>query len=228
MAYVLSSLVTRVQQRVRDTGYSSSEIVDYINDTQRDVLVEYEIPLTEATQNYTVTTNVADITNGNGLPDDFQVAINLIDTTSGQEKTIPYKDYHELDQLYGDLADTTLHPPGQPSCWYLYGGVIYLFPAPKAAYTLTLRYYKSPPLLSSDADVPLIPEAFGELLVRGAAARVLQAKDMYDQAAVHENKYEELVLKLVNRYGRRQRGRATQMRINRYQMPNRQARQWRY
>lgn len=208
-------LITRVQQRVRDTAYSSAEIVAYLNDTQNDIFNEYRLPFMEATQNYTLNTSTSDITNGTGLPANYVQAINLLVTTSGQERRLPFLDIREVDKEYPDPDDTTIHPAGPSAFWYIYGQTVRVFPKPDQAYTVTLRYYKKPTLLADNGDVPEIPTEFEELLVVGAAYRVLQVKDNYDQAGVLENKYGELLQKLVVKYSQHQVGQPTRVRINR-------------
>lgn len=215
MAYTTGALTTRVQQRVRDTGYPSSEIRDYLNDTQNDIFNEYRLRFMETTQDYTLTVGVADITNGVGLPTNFVQAIDLMLTTTGYESVIPNIDPSTVDSMYPDYENSTLHPNNTPSAWYMYGSTIKVYPEPNIAYTATLRYYKKPTELTADADIPEVPSQFAELLILGAAYRVLQVKDNYDQAAILQNKYDELLQKLVVRYSQDQIGRPTIMRINR-------------
>lgn len=215
MAYTLSGLQSRVQARIRDTSYSTSEITDYLNDTQRDIFNEYRLPFMEASQNYALTVGVSDITDGVGLPTNYVQALNLTNTYSGYEGVIPYIDTKQLDSLYPDGDDTTRNPANPPRYWYFYGQTIRVFPKPDQAYTLTLRYYKEPTALSGASDVPELPSEFEELLVVGAAYRILQVKDNYDQAAILQNKYDEILQKLVMRYSRAQAGTPTRMRINR-------------
>lgn len=215
MAYTLAGVVNKVQLRVRDSGYDYGEITNYLNDTVNDIYNEYRLTFMQTTQLYTVTIGVSDITNGTGLPTTFVEAINLTLTTAGKESIIPYRDFTEIDDMYPDEDDPTAHPKGQPLYWYYYANTIRLFPAPDVAYTLTLRYYKRPTLLTADAQVPEVPSEFEELLVSGASYRVLQVKDQYDQAGIHQNKYDEILQKLVVRYSQHQVGRLTLMRINR-------------
>lgn len=170
----------------------------------------------QVTQAYTVTSGVSDITNGTGLPADYSQALDLLDFTAGQERIIPYKDVDYIDDLYADTDDTTIHPTGKPQYWYFYGQTLRLFPVPAGAYTLSLRYYKHPTALSADGDVPSIPSNFEELIVVGAAYRTMQVKDDYDTAAVFENKYQELLQKLVVQSSQRQVGTPRRMPINRY------------
>lgn len=205
MAYQLGDIVTKVQQRVRDTGYSSTEIKNYINDAQNDVFNEYKLPFVQATQAYTAVANVADITNGSGLPGDYVQAFEVVDSSNN---TLTYIDIRELDNL-----DTSAER--NPDRWYFYADTIYLYPTPTESVSLTLRYYKRPTVISSDAAVPDLPSEFEELLVLGAAYRVLQVKDNYDQAGVLQAKYDEILDKLVMKYSRPQVGKPSNMRINR-------------
>lgn len=215
MAYTLSNIVSRVQSRIKDTGFSSTDIKGFINDTQRDVFNEYDLPFMETTQNYTLVAGESDITNGSGLPTNFVQAIDLVITTAGLEQRLPFKDVREVDWINPDPTDTTANPSSIPQYAYKYGSTIRVYPAPAAAYTATLRYIKKPTDLEEESDVPEIPSEFEELLVVGAAYRVMQVKDNYDKAAILQSKYDELLQKLVVRYSVTQIGQPTQMRINR-------------
>jgi len=216
VAYNLGTTVTRVQQRIRDTGYSSAEIKSYINDTQNDVYNEYRLPFMQDVQAYTLTANVSDITNGTGLPTDYVQAMDITLTSSGREKVLTYMDTQTVDSMYPDPDDTTRHPANVPDKWYIYADTIKVYPVPNDAYTVSLRFYKKPTELSADADVPEIPSEFQELLIMGAAYRVMQVKDNYDQAAILQNKYDEILQKLVLKCSQPQVGTPARMRINRY------------
>jgi hypothetical protein len=84
-------------------------------------------------------------------------------TTNGQERVLEYKDIRTIDNYYPDPDDTTRNASTAPRQWYYYAQTIRTFPVPDQAYTLTLRYYKKPTLLSADADVPSLPSEFEEL-----------------------------------------------------------------
>ena len=165
MAYTLSAIVTKVQKRIRDTGYSSSTIKEFINDEQNDISNEYLLRFWEADpQTYTLTENVRDITNGSGLPSDFVNPISLRITTTGYEKRLIYVDYDDLEEVYPDPDNDTA---GTPRYWTLYGDTIEVYPKPDQAYTLKLRHTRRPTELSADADVPELPKEFEEILVYG-------------------------------------------------------------
>lgn len=217
MSYTLTDIVSLVQKRVRDTNYDTSEIIQYINDTQNDVFMEYRLPFMETTQNYTTVANVTDITNGSGLPANYLVALDLLDVTGGNQTLIPFRDINALD----DIDQTSGSTSTSPDFWYMYGQTIRLYPTISTALSLTLRYYKMPTQLSANSDIPALPYAFQELLVVGAAYRVMQVKDNYDQAAILQNKYDELLQKLVSNTAVRQVGSSAQQRINRVSVSKR-------
>ena len=218
MAYTLGALVTKVQQRVRDTGYSSTEIKNYINDTQNDIFNEFRLPFMETTQPFTLTTSVSDITNGDGLPDNYVQSLDLLLTTDDKESRLVYQDIRAIDFNYPDADDISAYAVGVPDTWYNYADTIRVFPVPDDAYTVTLRYYKKPTEITSDDAVPEVPSEFAEILVVGAAYRVLQVKDNYDQAGILQNKYDELLQKLVSKYSYKQVGTVPRMRINRVRL----------
>lgn len=215
MAYTLSDLITKVQRRIRDTGYSSSEITDYLNDTQNDIYNEYRLPFMQTYVDYTLFANVADITNSSGLLPDYVQAVDLTVTTEGKESQLIYRPYEEIFAEYPDPDDQTAYPSTTPQFWYFYDETIKVFPTSSVDLSVRLRYYKKPTELVQATDVPSIPSNFSELLVVGAVYRVLQVKDNYDQAGVFQNKYDELLQKLVVKYSVPQTGHALRMRINR-------------
>lgn len=223
MAYQTSDIVTLVQKRIRDANYDKTEIIQYLNDTQNDVFNEYRLNFMTTYQDYTTAASVADITNGTGLPINFLVAIDLINITNGAHNFIPYLDLVPRDLLETTSNGTTISPTSttSPEAWYKDAGKILMYHPPAAVLTLRLRYYKMPTQLAADADVPALPYSFQELLVVGAAYRILQVKDNYDQAGVLQNKYDEILQKLVNQTAVNQVGQSPQQRINRYNLAKR-------
>lgn len=215
MAYQLSDIIAKVQRRIRDTAYSSSEITEYINDTINDVYNEYRLPFMVKSVDFTVFPGVNDITNGVGLPNDFVQVYDLELTSAGYQSQLRYVDAETFVSAYPVWYDTTRYPSVIPTTWFKLGNVINVFPSPKDAMTVRLRYYATPTPLVNATDVPSIPAQFVELLVVGAAYRVLQVKDNYDQAGVLQNKFDELLQKLVVKYSVPQTAHALTMRINR-------------
>lgn len=203
MAYVLSYIAGRVQTRVRDSNYSASTIYTFINDAQNAVFNEYDLRFMETSTTYTLVSSVQDITNGAALPTDFVSPISVAITTDNYEKDLDYADYHEMDERYPDQTSTAA---ATPRYWTFYGSTITVFPKPDQGYVVRLRYIKKPTALTADADVPVIPSEFEEMLIYGAGYRCFEEKDLDEKAAVFEAKYNREVQKLVNRYAFRRKG----------------------
>ncbi len=58
-----------------------------------------------------------------------------------------------------------------PRYWTQFAGQILVYPIPDASYTLQIDYVKNVTALVADIDVPLVPEAYDDILVWGAVAR---------------------------------------------------------
>ncbi len=72
------------------------------------------------------------------------------------------------------------------------------------AYTVKIKYLKTPSILSLDEDVPDVPERHKELLIRGALARIEEYRDNWDIAALHQRKVEDLTEDMLVRTSTRQ------------------------
>lgn len=218
MSYITSSIVASVQKRIRDPAYDTSEIIEYCNDTQNDIFNEYRLNFMEKYQDYTTAASVEDITNGTGLPTDYLIAIDLLNITNGAHNLITYLDVVPRDQLDTTTGITTITTTSTttPEGWYKYAGKILMYHPPASILTVRLRYYKMPTLLTTDDTIlPALPYSFREIYVLGAAYRVLQIKDNYDQAGILQNKYDEILAKLVGQTAVNQVGQSAQQRLNR-------------
>ena len=196
MSYTLSNLVSQVQSRLDDTGFSSTTIKQFINDTQREITNDKRWRFMEATTNLTSSVGSQSI---GSFPADYQIAIDLrISSPVAYAKKLPFLDYTVVDEQY---SDQTIYANSTPMFWYEYANVPYIFPQADQVYTLTLRYLKTPTELSADADVPQIPEEYQELLVLGALSRCHELNDDYDKAAIVRQKIDELLISMTKRYG---------------------------
>lgn len=198
MAYQLSDIATRIQDRVRDASYPPTTIYGYINDTQNAVANEYDLMFWEATpQTYTLGVGVQDVTNGAGLPTGFIRPLNIRITTLGSVRTLVYIDYRDLEELHPNQENDSA---GTPRFWTRYGNTVSVYPKPDQAYTVKMRWMRMPTQLSADADVPEIPFSFEELLIYGGGQRVFEDKDMESKADNFQNKVTLETTKLVNKY----------------------------
>lgn len=211
MDYNLVGLRQRVRiDKLDDEEFDSGVIDNFINDTQRDIFNEYELPFQEKIFQGT-------IPSGSTM---FQSPTDLAQLQSQTMVDVPgfsqYKmRWRDFFQANPDNANQT---PGAPSSWTLYAGNFIFDKPTDKDYTFTMFYIRKPKKLEDDADVPEIPEEFSELLVLGAYIRVLKRNEDFDQAAFVQNDYDRLLDLLVARYGFRESDGAIKMKNQQVQI----------
>lgn len=194
MDYNLAGLRQRVLVDKLDDDEFDPNIVDrFINDTQRDIFNQFELPFQEKIFQGTIPAGATMFQ----LPSD--VALIQSQTLAGVRNFAQLKcDWRNFFQAYPDVANET---PAQPSYWTQYAGNILLSAPTDQEYTMTLFYVKKPQKLEEDANVPELPEEFSELLVLGAFIRILKRNEDFDLAAQESIEYQRILTLLVNRYG---------------------------
>lgn len=197
MDYTLAGLRRRVLVDKLDDDEFDPDVVDnFINDTLRDIYNQYELPFQEKIFQGSIPAGSTIFK----LPQD--VAIMQSQSMGGirgwQDQQV---DWRSFVRLYPDAVN---QKPAAPGHWALYGGNILLSAPTDKEYKLTIFYIKKPKTLSSDGDVPELPEEFSELLVLGAFRRILERNEDYDLAASVGSEYQSQLVSLVNRYGFRE------------------------
>lgn len=194
MAYQLSDLITSVQQRAKDTSFSSSLITEYLNEVQNEVLGHRRYTFMETIDTDTLSLNSSEIV----LADEIQTINYLAVSVNGQNRAVEFVPQRTF---YEDIISTTA---GQPGSFTFNGRSIFFSSPANKAYTVTMHYTRRPSTLSVSTDVPDIPEDFREILMRGALSRVEEYRENYDIAAIHQRKVEDLSEDMNLRYGLRQ------------------------
>ena len=104
---------------------------------------------------------------------DLRTVLSVFDTAQGTRK-IEYADERDLRDSYGDVSVT-----GSPHHYWVDNGVIRTYPV---GGTLSVRYVKTPAELDDDADEPVFPEQYHEIVVLGALRRAYQDSDNFEAA----------------------------------------------
>lgn len=204
MDYNLAGLRQRVRiDKLDDEEFDSSVIDNFINDTQRDIFNQYELPFQEKIFQGTIPAGATM----------FQLPEDLAQLQSQSMAGVPgfsnlKKKWRDFFALYPDNANETA---AAPSAWTLYAQNM-VFNAPTDQdYVLAIYYIRKPQLLTQDTSVPEIPEEFAELLVLGAYIRVLKRNEDFDQADYIQTEYDRQLDLLVSRYGFREADGAIKM-----------------
>lgn len=198
MSYTLAGIRQRVLvDKLDDEDFETSVVDNFINDTQRDIFSEYELPFTEKIFTGTLPTG----TNIFQFPDDvssLQAVIVSDDATWHKDIKDKFMSFREFNKYYPSPASNQV---GYPSYWTLYGGSMITDRRTDKEYLMTIYYNKVPTTLTAPEDVPELPEEFEELLVLGAFYRVQLREGDSDEALLTKSEYQRKLEQMVNRYG---------------------------
>ena len=198
MAYTLAGIRNRVMvDKLDDDEYDPRVIDNFINDAQRDIFTEYELPFMEKIYSGTVPSGVTMFS----LPDDVSIVQSQVVTgPDGTQRSIGdrFINFRDFNGRYPTPSNNT---PGAITYWSSYAGRMILSQPTDGDYTMDIFYIKKPTPLTTDNDVPEIPSEFEELLVLGAFMRVQKREGDDAEAQATEQEYNRKLIQLVNRYG---------------------------
>lgn len=209
MSYLTQDLVTRTQRKLDDPSFDTQTLIDFANDTEREVFNRLRINISE-TQFDTITTTAAsrDLT---GLPTSPAVLTYIslrIISPINYSKVIPYMEYEDSDLVYPNYL---LLGQGPPIGWFIFDGTPHLVNLADKTYTLSAKYTNAPTKLTAVGDTPNITEEFSEITVLGMYARALEFNDEYNEAQTIRGQFQRLCNDYVDAT-RRQAGVVHQMR----------------
>jgi hypothetical protein len=200
--YNLSGLTDRIKARLKDAQYSDTDIQQFINDAYFDILGDTAYQFLEKA--YRASTQ-----DGGPmfLPPDYQTLIHLTATKDHNKHALRYIPSRQF-------FDTGKNASVKNYTYTIFGNQLY-YSLPdiegeldeegdEKFYTLDLYYLARPKMLVQPTDEPVIPYEYGEALLLGALARAEQLRDNFDYAQIYENKKEELITNMKERYCPRQ------------------------
>ena len=198
--YNLSGLTDRIKARLKDAEYSDTDIAQFINDAYFEILGDTAYQFLEKI--YRATTQ-----NGGPLllPPDYQTLIHL---TAKLDKTKQALRYVPSRQFFDSGRDASI----KNYTYTIFGNQLF-YGLPDVSdddvdgekfYTLDLYYLAKPKMLVQPTDKPVIPYEYGEAIVLLAQARAEQLRDNFDYAQIYENKADELITSMKERYCPRQ------------------------
>lgn len=196
MSYLVSDLITRTQQKLDDDSFDTPTLINFANDTEREIFNRYRIN-TEEQQIDTITTTAGSraLT---GLPATGVVGQYISLRTIlpvNYSMLIPYIDYEDADKYYPNY---NLLGMGPPLAWFIFDGIPSLINRADKVYTLSAKYTLFPTKLLAVTDTPNLPEEFSEITVLGMYARALEFNDEYDEAVAIRNQYQRLATDYVD------------------------------
>lgn len=190
MAYNLLDLTTNVQDDLKDTSFSATRIRRYLNHGQRVIFATHDFKFCEALTSGTLT--IADTTITLPATHENTIKLALFDPTDA-------KQWYEFDEdnflnprdFFNSYPQASAQDNNLPHYWTEYGGLLYLNLPVDKAYDYTIWYYRTATAMSSDTDVPDVPETFRELLEMWADYRAEKYRGNHDIAATYKQEFED-------------------------------------
>lgn len=97
------------------------------------------------------------------------------------------KHIERMDRSYVIASNLDPQQPGDPLFYWIYDGEIHTWPV---GGTLSVRFFRVPPKLTSGADEPMIPDRFRDIIVLGAARVGMLDDSAPEDLADYSREYE--------------------------------------
>lgn len=195
MAYTANDIIGRVQTRLKDSSISTSVLLQLLNDTNREVCNRYMLDFMQSSTTFNTVASTASYALSTIAADLQQLTSLRITSPDNNERWLQPMTAEDFDRF---IADPTSESEGSPEKYYLWNDTVYLYPIPDDAYTIAVRYIKTPTTVES-GDQPDIPEEYQEILTLGTLYRAMQINDNFDQALVIKNQFDTQVIDMIRR-----------------------------
>lgn len=189
MAYQLSTVRSRIQDKLDNTSFSASILTQFVNDGQRDIVIQAKPQFSRAEAVYT--TSIGANTLSTSVTDVLVPLSMKLYTPINYAMLLPFIEYADVDLYYPNVG---LLGTGPPVAWSIFAGVPFVVNNADVVYTLKSRYLQVPAELVNDTDVPIIPVTFSELLVLAGYKRALMHDDNFDEAQVIQQEVDSKIM----------------------------------
>lgn len=189
MSYQLSTVRSRIQDKLDNSSFSTSALNQFINDGLREIIIAAKPQYSQLEATYTTSINANTLTTS---ATDVLVPLSFkLFTPINYAMKLPFIEYQDVDVFYPNVG---LLGTGPPIAWSVYSGTAFLVNNSDAVYTLKGKYLQAPPELVNDTDVPVLPVTFSEILVLAGYKRALEHDDDFDQAQVVQQQINSKIL----------------------------------
>lgn len=156
--------------------FGSSRIDQFTNDGYQYVCAAVNFTGDEATQDFSTVAGTATY----AQPTDVADIRSLRDTSRNVQ----------LQSIGLRAIDRSVVTTGPPAAYALNGANFQLWPTPNAIYPIECRYWKIPPALVADSDIPtLIPAMWHWLLWTWSVAQCFRAEDDVQRAGTWDQRF---------------------------------------
>jgi hypothetical protein len=199
--------VSEIRTGIRARGFeadTATQQLAFINQVQRRVAGEHRWPWTIVSTAQATTSGAGDYTYPTGAV--HIISLRLVSLGSPTEL-----EWSEPELLLAARAQDN-GATGLAQRWAQTGPTtLSLWPTPNAAGTLTVRYHRVPPDLTADADIPILPIAYHDILIAGACELMALRERQFDAVAAFRSEREGRVAEMKRQIGVRQAQTARQV-----------------
>ncbi len=199
MAYTVLDLQTAVQDDLKDSSFSTTRILRYLNYGQLAIFNTHMFKFCEKAVTGPLT--IGEYTYDQQADHQATIGGVVIDGTStnvrfylDEDTYMPHRDFFE------QYPDPSLETANLPVAWTEFDDQVYFNCPVDKAYNFTQRYFKFPAALVDATDVPTVPQSFRELLELYAAYRAEKYRGNHDVAATYKQDFEDGLENMVLRY----------------------------
>lgn len=180
---LVSDVKTRVKRKFGDEAnvqIDEADVVRWINDAQRDIVMKNETVL-----------QTTSTTNAVAAQQDYTLPTDLLVLRSVHFKLTGNPSYYRLEGMsFGEFDEQingwegTLYGPGTPTVYTTYGGVIKVFPIPVSSGTnnFKLYYSRQPVDVVNDSDSIDLPLAYHNSVVDYCMAQAYEMDEDWNSA----------------------------------------------
>lgn len=199
MSYTVSDLTSAVQDDLKDSSFSTTRILRYLNRGQQLIFNTRYLKFMEQSDS----TTLASAAYSKALPTDHQATIggalivqssNAVALTLDETTFLPHREFF---QRYPNPSEATA---ARPSTWTEYGTSMWFNCPSDATYDFNRRYYRTPTELTGNSDVPDLPAAFREALELYCLYRAEKYRGNHDVAATYLQDFEDELEAVSQRY----------------------------
>ena len=198
MSYTLAGIRNRILvDKLDDEDFDTQVLDNFINDAQRDIFSEFELPFTEKI----FTGNLPQGAFMFQFPDDvshLQSVVVIDEAGRAIDIRDKFLDFQEFNSRHPSPVS---NDQGSIMYWTLYGGKMITSRPVDLEYTMTIYYNKVPKTLLDDGDIPELPAEYEELLVLGAFYRVQYREGDSDEGLLTKSEFRTKLEQMANRYG---------------------------
>lgn len=168
---------------------TDDDILRWVNAAQQEIVSSNQVLKASATKD----TVADDFTYQLGLDITDVQAINSIHVDGVKINYVSFNDAEALI-LRDDPARLSR---GRPEFWYEWAGILYLYPTPDKAYTLTVYYQKEPTTLTSNTDTLILPDNYFNRVIEYVMAQAYELDENFGAAETKSSQFDSKLMSMT-------------------------------